>query len=99
MNEPIFTQLRTKESLGYIVGSSLSTRLSTLWLKLAVQSHVATVARVESRLEGFLLAFEERLVALTDVALQEKRDALTLRLCEPDKTFAEEVWIFAHAHT
>lgn len=94
----MFTQLRTKESLGYIVSSSLSSRFSALWLKLTVQSHVATVARVESRLEGFLLAFEEQLVALSDVALQEKRDALALRLCEPDKTFVEEVSASVQLH-
>lgn len=53
IREPVFDQLRTKEQLGYVVGSYLWPIRTVLWLRLFVQSETPTTY-VEQRIEAFL---------------------------------------------
>jgi insulysin len=79
LSEPAFSQLRTKEQLGYIVQSSGVSMLSACWLQLSVQSHTASAQWVESRIDGFLASFRGVLASKPDTEIQEKIANLAVR--------------------
>ena len=85
ISEPFFTQLRTKEQLGYVVSAGAREgALSSLVFR--VQSSHASVDHVTSRIDAFLTAFRETLAALGEKDISEKARILRDRSLEPDKT-------------
>jgi insulysin len=79
LSEPVFSQLRTKEQLGYIVSTAGVSMLSACWLQLSVQSHTASAQWVDSRIDGFLAGFRGVLVSKSDTEIQEKIANLAVR--------------------
>lgn len=87
VNEPLFSQLRTKEQLGYIVSCQLHRLHGVVGWILFVQSTKFAVTVLEERTELFLAAFAQsnspllRLIAATEEVsetskLQEGREML-----------------------
>lgn len=72
LSEPTFSQLRTKEQLGYVVAASTTTSCSTCWFKVTVQSHSASAQAVESRIDGFLSSFKEQLAHKTETEIEAR---------------------------
>lgn len=71
-----FTQLRTVEQLGYVVGSWTDDVRGVPALFLAVQSNVAGPDAIEERIERFLLDLPERLAALSEDEMRSVRWAV-----------------------
>ncbi|PIL27298.1 hypothetical protein GSI_10445 [Ganoderma sinense ZZ0214-1] len=90
IREPCFTQLRTKEQLGYVViVATWSVAHSTHGLGIRVQSTRAPW-HCEARVDAFLEAFAARLAALSDAEFAMHKDGLVVKKLERAKNLGEE---------
>lgn len=64
IDEPLFDVLRTKEQLGYIVGSTAITMHNTLAWRCVVQSE-REGAYLEKRIDAFLTGFEKKIAEMS----------------------------------
>ncbi|KAI0952754.1 hypothetical protein AcW1_007154 [Taiwanofungus camphoratus] len=89
IKEPCFTQLRTKEQLGYVVASSMWTVASSMGLGIKVQSERAPWD-VEKRVDAFLEQFQMVLVNMSTEDFEAKKEGLVTKKLEGVKNLREE---------
>lgn len=89
VHEPAFDQLRTKEQLGYIVQTSISSRIGVLGWKVLVQSERDPV-HVESRIDAFLGQAKTLLEGLTEEEFARHKGSLIAKREEKPKNLGEE---------
>lgn len=95
LNEPIFDQLRTKEQLGYVVGSAM-TKLGTLsGFRIVVQSE-KDCWYLEKRIDAFLTDFEKQLIDMPDQEFEAHKIGLINKRLEKLKTLGAESGRFWH---
>ncbi|ORY34641.1 putative A-factor processing enzyme [Naematelia encephala] len=92
-HEPAFNTLRTKEQLGYIVGSSSSSRTGTIGLRVYVQSEKEPVY-VETRVESFLDGMREYVEEMSDEDFENHKMSLIAKKEEKPKNLYEETGRF-----
>jgi insulysin len=90
INEPCFDQLRTKETLGYIVHSGLTAHRGNIGIVIVVQSSEKEVIYVEERIEKFLESMEDRLKEMTEEEFLEHKESKCKSLEEDWKNMKEE---------
>ncbi|GAA6060548.1 hypothetical protein JCM10212_006912 [Sporobolomyces blumeae] len=86
---PIFSQLRTKEQLGYIVHSSTWSLNAFSGLRVIVQSE-RPAEYLEERIEEFWSTFAKRLDDMEDAEFEKEKESLASKLEERPKTLAGE---------
>ncbi len=64
--EPFYTELRTKQQLGYIVGSSGTSSLRQRYFSFVVQSSAYAPDELQRRAEAFIATLPAALAAVTD---------------------------------
>lgn len=80
INTPLFTQLRTEEQLGYIVGAGIMMMGEHPALMVLLQSYNKPLPEIEARVEKFILEFETQLTELDDAELDDLRSSLIAQL-------------------
>jgi insulysin len=104
LREPLFDELRTKQTLGYIVSSyydiGTSSAPSTLdwtnwsstvdYLVISVLSRKLAPPDVLARIDEFLLVFREMLVRLSDSEIENYSAALSAMLLKPIQKLSVE---------
>ena len=86
--EPFFTQLRTREQLGYLVSLSYSSSRGRLLLVLRIQSQRVCADEVAKRIEAFLAAWRPE--SIEDADFAAAKGALAKKWREPDRSMASE---------
>lgn len=87
---PIFSTLRTKEQLGYIVHSGIWSLNSIQGFRVVVQSE-RSAEYLEQRIENLWTeSFHEHLKTLTQADFNRQRDALVANLKEKVKNMSQE---------
>jgi insulysin len=89
LSEPAFDQLRTKEQLGYIVQTSMSSRVGAIGWKVLIQSERDPVY-LETRVDSFLAQAKGILEGLTEEEFGRHRDSLIAKREEKPKNLREE---------
>jgi insulysin len=97
MKEPCFTQLRTREQLGYIVASGLHltwVKSMVAGLSFRVLSKTHGPEEILARVESFLPQFRNEILAkLTPEAFAQHKTSLVTNLLEPPKRLSSEVGV------
>ena len=88
--EPFFDQIRTKEQLGYIVGSAVQPSLTTYGLGFVVQSE-RHPGHLESRVDSFIESFGAKLEAMEEEEFENHKRSLIARLLEKLPNLSDEV--------
>ncbi|GBE85090.1 Putative zinc protease [Sparassis crispa] len=89
IKEPCFSQLRTREQLGYVVGSSMWTVTSSMGLGIKIQSTKASWF-VEERVEAFLETFRNTLAGMSAEEFEAQKEGLIVKKLERMKNLYEE---------
>lgn len=92
MKEPFFTQLRTREQLGYLVSARYGLARNRLLLILSIQSQVKDPLFVSDRLNAFLDTFRPQ--SLGDIKFQQAKESLATKWTEPDTSMHHEAHRF-----
>jgi len=90
LDQPFYSELRTKQQLGYIVQSSVTESDGVRALVLSVQSSVLPPPQVEERIDTFLRSFRDTLAALSDAELDAYREALAVQATDVDKRLGQQ---------
>lgn len=98
IREPAFDQLRTKEQLGYVVGSYLWPIRSTMWLRLFVQSETPTTY-VEQRIEAFLASVRKTIETMSAEDFERNVNAVITQHLEKFKNLSEQASYYWHCIT
>ncbi|KAJ0399750.1 hypothetical protein ATCC90586_007287 [Pythium insidiosum] len=92
VQEPFFHQLRTTEQLGYTVFSTPGRQGGVQWLRLLVQSNVASPEYLVQRVEAFWAALRRSLEhEMTDEQLAQHISTIVKSYAEKPKSQEEEV--------
>ncbi|EKX44433.1 hypothetical protein GUITHDRAFT_109554 [Guillardia theta CCMP2712] len=83
-----YTQLRTKEQLGYIVSSEVHSRWGVLGIRIVIQS-LKPPHELEQRIESFLQSFHSYLQEMEEETFREHVDSLRTKKLEPDITLEQ----------
>ncbi|SCZ96677.1 BZ3500_MvSof-1268-A1-R1_Chr4-4g07543 [Microbotryum saponariae] len=86
---PIFSTLRTKEQLGYIVSSSTWSLYSLTGFRIIVQSE-RSPEYLDSRIEAFWSTFEDVLIQMTEEAFGKQKQSLMDKKREKVKNLGGE---------
>lgn len=90
LKEASFNQLRTKEQLGYIVGSNKRQLRGTLWFEVFVQSEESTQF-LEERIENFVCNVAKQLLEqMSDSDFRKNVDAMMSEQLEKNKNLNDE---------
>jgi len=90
-----FSQLRTKEQLGYIVSAHVRKTVGgARYLSVVVQSSTTLPIRIEERVENWLANFREELVDIDEERLRQEAAAIVAQLLERDTKLSHEVGRF-----
>ncbi|XP_058058342.1 insulin-degrading enzyme [Anopheles bellator] len=95
LSEPCYSQLRTKEQLGYIVLCSTRKANGVSGLRIIVQSQRHPLY-VEKRIENFLNSMLNHLEKLTEPEFNRNKEALTKLLLEKPKRMYGQFNIYLH---
>lgn len=87
--EPCFDQLRTKEQLGYIVGSSMWQSIGSMGWRVVVQSE-REPSYLESRVDNFLESLQAKLLSMSEEEFTVHKNGLIAELLEKPKNLGEE---------
>ncbi|KAL5037149.1 hypothetical protein BDV3_006687 [Batrachochytrium dendrobatidis] len=87
--EPAFDQLRTKEQLGYLVGTGMRKQTGMMSYRVVVQSE-RDPAYLEHRIEAFLAKFESILTDMQPEDFKKHRTAFTTKMLEKLKNIGQE---------
>ncbi|KAL7686292.1 putative metalloenzyme, LuxS/M16 peptidase, peptidase M16, middle/third domain-containing protein [Plasmopara halstedii] len=90
LKEPCFNQLRTKEQLGYLVFSGILRTEGVEYLRILIQSDVASPQVLDQRIESFLAQFRSILVKMSSFTWQKQVNAVVKALTEKPKHEMEE---------
>lgn len=93
IDEPVFDTLRTKEALGYVVGSTAMTMHTILAWRCLIQSE-KDGAYLESRVDAFLAEFEKTLEGMSDEDFEGYKIALINKRLEKLKNLSQETGRF-----
>ena len=88
---PFFTELRTKQQLGYIVSASYARRNALPAIRFGIQSPVAHPDDLEKKVTEFLSNKQEWVQNMSDEEFEEARAGLISKLSAPDNGFSERV--------
>merc|ERR1712194_510747 len=87
-----YTQLRTKEQLGYIVSAFIrNTSGNARSLSVVVQSSSTLPDVLEERVENWLIKFRKELEEMTEERLEREANAVVAQLTERDVRLSEEI--------
>ncbi|KAF2769156.1 LuxS/MPP-like metallohydrolase [Teratosphaeria nubilosa] len=95
LNEPCFDQLRTKEQLGYVVGSGVLLYSTLAGLRILIQSE-KDCWYLEERIDSFLIDYEKTLREMSQDEFEEYKIALINKRLEKLKNLGEESARFWH---
>lgn len=90
VNEPFYTELRTNQQLGYIVGSGDSSSLHQYLQLFVIQSSVYAPDELRARAEAFLATVPEQWAATTDEQFATLIAGVRSELAEKPKSIAEK---------
>jgi insulysin len=85
LDKAVYSELRTKQQLGYIVQCGVTEANGVRALVFIIQSSVKPPPEVEDRLEAFLRLFRGTLSLLSEDELGTYRDALAAELGDVDQ--------------
>ncbi|GAA5854680.1 hypothetical protein JCM5353_000824 [Sporobolomyces roseus] len=86
---PVFSTLRTKEQLGYIVHSSVWSRNALAGFRVIVQSE-RTAEYLEERIEALWESFASTLAEMKEEDFEKEKESLASKLEEKPKSLAGE---------
>ncbi|WP_049723052.1 insulinase family protein [Gilvimarinus polysaccharolyticus] len=85
-----YTQLRTEEQLGYVVGSSFD-RLGNYWgFVIYAQSSNTNIATLKDRFDRYLIEYKPELDVLDNTMLEQLRTAVIAQINQPPANFNQE---------
>lgn len=105
LREPLFDELRTKQTLGYIVGSYYDVGISSAppsdglnkrwkvpvdYIVMYVLSRKACPTDIVERMDDFLGAFRQSLVKMPASEIQDHASALSTKLLKPIQNLSQE---------
>jgi len=85
-----FSQLRTKEQLGYIVHSSSTADNGVMSFRVIIQSDTKDPGYLDTRIEEWIESFKKDIEALTEDEFIKFRTSLIGKILEKDKSLKEE---------
>ncbi|WPH03713.1 putative zinc protease [Acrodontium crateriforme] len=94
-SEPCFDTLRTKEQLGYVVGSGALVFNTVLAYRVLIQSE-KNCEYLEKRIDAFLIAFEDTIKNMPDNEFEEHKISLINKRLEKLKNLSQETSRFWH---
>jgi insulysin len=87
-----FTQLRTKEQLGYIVSAFARKTAGSTWgMSVVIQSSKALPSVLEERCEAWLEAFRQELEEMPAEEVAQEASAVVAQLLEKETKMSQEV--------
>lgn len=89
INSPFYTELRTKQQLGYMVHSGLYYRKKVLGLRFIVQSSKYDSKEINTRIKEFFSMMATQFVELDSQKLKSYKQNIMEKLQEPEKTIFE----------
>ncbi|PCH40557.1 LuxS/MPP-like metallohydrolase [Wolfiporia cocos MD-104 SS10] len=89
IKEPVRTQLRTREQLGYVVSASSWTAATSVGLGIKIQT-TRPPWDAEQRIDAFLESFYGVLESLAQPDFDDKKKGLIVKTLEKDKNLSEE---------
>ena len=90
-----FSQLRTKEQLGYIVSCHARKTAGTTWaVSVVVQSNAALPEKLEERIEAWLVNFRQELEEMSPEEFAQEASAVVAQLLENETRLAQEMTRF-----
>ena len=90
VKQPAFSELRTKQQLGYIVWSQLLTLEDTRGVKMTIQSSTASPVELYERMLSFLRDFVSTLEAMPEEEFQDALDGLVKMILQPPTRMRQE---------
>ena len=89
ISAPFYTELRTKQQLGYIVHAGLHYRKKALGVRFIVQSEGYDPPAIQQRIESFLPLMAVQLAGLSAEKLADYRRSIVQKLQQPEKNIFE----------
>ena len=91
IDQPFYDDLRTKQQLGYIVGSGGKNREGVLSLALTAQSNIVDGEELTNRIETFLKdEFLPMIESISDEEFDSYKEGIISRLQEPDQRLTKQ---------
>jgi len=94
IEQPLYGELRTKQQLGYIVGSSISESEGVRSLIISVQSSAVPPPQVEERINTFLASYRSSLAAMPKAELRAVLEALASQATDVDQRLGSQAGRF-----
>lgn len=91
VQEPLFSQLRTKEQLGYTVFSTPARSSGVQFFRVILQSNVASPEFLEQRVDAFWSEFRDVLAQMDAAEFEKHIQAIVKEYSEKPKSQEEEV--------
>ena len=95
LEQPFYTEMRTRRQMGYVVWSWSRMTKTSLWLSLLVQSPRLTALEIETQVRKWLPAYLAGLERLTDSEIETLKTAAVAKLQEKFTTIG--AW-YRHVH-
>jgi insulysin len=89
IGDPFYSELRTRQQLGYIVGSTVADEARQLFVAFIIQSGEYPADVLEERADAFIRQFPALLAALPDDGWATLVAGVRAKLEEKDKSIAE----------
>jgi len=89
VQEPYYSEMRTRQQLGYVVGSGMSETENEVYGLFVIQSADYDAAELVRRSDAFLLSLPERFDTLSDEQFETLRAGVRSQLAEKDKSIGE----------
>jgi len=93
IQEPCFSQLRTQEQLGYLVGSGMFQNTGSIGLTITIQS-LRDPVYLEGRVDAFLASFRKDLDTWTSIQFEAQKEGLIVKKLQKVKNLREESNMF-----
>lgn len=91
LSTSFFTELRTKQQLGYIVGSHFSFQEKALGLNYLVQSSTHSAVDIASRVSKWKKSVLQELAKMSDEQFETYKQSVIQELLEKDKTIEQKL--------
>jgi len=89
VQEPYYSEMRTRQQLGYIVGSGMAETEQDLFSLFVIQSADYDASELVKRSDAFLLSLPQLFDALSDEQFETLRAGVRSELAEKDKSIGE----------
>ncbi len=90
INNPLYTQLRTEEQWGYVVGAGITVFAEHPALMVLVQSSDKALPEIQARVERFLVEFEPTLAQVQPSQLEALRNSIIAQVTQKPNDFGTE---------